>query len=105
MPIIGCRTDSFPLFYTAESAYPVSYSFDTYEQISNFAKIHWEMEEKGIILANPIPSQDALPSDQIEALVNIAVKEANEKNILGKDATPYPLKRLGELSDGQTKKQ
>ncbi len=104
VPIIGCITDSFPLFYTAASTYPVSYSFDTYEQISKFAKMHWEMGEKGIILANPIPSQDALPSDQIEAWVNIAVKEANEKNIVGKDVTPYLLKRLGELSGGETKK-
>jgi len=103
VPIIGYQTQNFPLFYTASSEYPVSYQFDTVKKVAHFAKTHWALGEKGIVLANPIPMEAALSEMDVEKWLDIALKEASEQSISGKDVTPFLLKRLGELSKGLTK--
>ncbi|GBM66834.1 Pseudouridine-5'-phosphate glycosidase [Araneus ventricosus] len=56
--------------------------------------------ESGILLAVPIPGEYHKQGLKTESVIEEALKEAREKNILGRDVTPFVLKRVQELSDG-----
>jgi pseudouridine-5'-phosphate glycosidase/pseudouridine kinase len=53
--------------------------------------------ESGLLFANPIPEQSAIPAAEMTAAIELAVSEANEKGFTGSTNTPYVLSRLREL--------
>ncbi|KLO96253.1 carbohydrate kinase, contains PfkB domain [Fusarium fujikuroi] len=54
--------------------------------------------ESGLLFANPIPEEFGIPAPEMQAYVEQAVREANEKGFTGSANTPYILGRLKELT-------
>lgn len=54
--------------------------------------------ESGLLLANPIPREFAVPSREMSDAIELAVREADEKGFTGSRNTPYVLQRLKELT-------
>ena len=55
-------------------------------------------------MANPILLQDEIPSTEIAPLIAFAVSDAKKHGILGKEVTPFLLKRLAEITEGRSLK-
>lgn len=53
--------------------------------------------ESGLLFANPIPEEFAVPSEQMRTAIEKALAEAVEQGYTGSANTPYILKRLREL--------
>jgi pseudouridine-5'-phosphate glycosidase len=103
VPVIGYQTDSLPAFYTRESEHSIDYRLDTADQIALALKAKWEMNlNGGVVIANPIPVEFAMPTDTITNAVNTALAEAEEQGILGKESTPFLLARVCELTGGNS---
>ncbi|KAG0314489.1 hypothetical protein BGZ99_008090 [Dissophora globulifera] len=60
--------------------------------------------QSGIIIGVPIPEADAMDDDIVGEAINVAVKEAEEQKIFGKEITPFLLKRVNELTGGNSLK-
>lgn len=58
--------------------------------------------EGGMVIANPIPEQFAMPESKINAAIEQAVAESVEQGIQGKDSTPFLLARVAELTGGDS---
>lgn len=56
------------------------------------------------MVANPVPQADALSKAYIDQIIEDAVKEADDKGISGKDATPFLLGKIVDKSDGKSLK-
>ncbi|KAF4975902.1 hypothetical protein FZEAL_7375 [Fusarium zealandicum] len=54
--------------------------------------------ESGLLFANPIPEEFGIPAPEMQAFIEQAVSEANEKGFTGSANTPYILGRLKELT-------
>ncbi len=54
----------------------------------------------GIVIANPIPAEDEIPADEIGVIIDRALADMDELGIHGKDATPYLLGRIVEITAG-----
>ncbi|KPM34969.1 Pseudouridine-metabolizing bifunctional protein [Neonectria ditissima] len=54
--------------------------------------------ESGLLFANPIPEKFGIPAPEMQAAIELAVNEANEKGFTGSANTPYILNRLKELT-------
>ena len=104
VPIVGYKTNSFPLFYTDTSPYDLQQRENNAEDIANLAMIHWDLGLKGMIVANPIPFDDSLNPKEISFFIDQAIEEINKNDISGKSVTPFLLKRVSELSKGKTLK-
>ncbi len=102
IPLLGYKTSDFPAFYSSNSGLPVSDKMDSLEDVLELSQRHWEIGGKGILLAVPIPESDSLPRDEVEKWIQQAQKEIRDKGLSGPATTPFLLKRLGELSSGQT---
>ncbi|MCH7670083.1 MAG: pseudouridine-5'-phosphate glycosidase [Acidobacteria bacterium] len=103
VPVVGYRTDDFPAFFSRSSGLAVSVRLDTPREIADMLAAHWEFGlETGVVIANPISQEDAIPVSDIDQMVVAALAAATEEGISGKDVTPFLLKYLNEASSGAT---
>jgi pseudouridine-5'-phosphate glycosidase/pseudouridine kinase len=94
----------FPAFYSANSGckVPIAATHQHAAQLIH-SNILFNMQS-GMIFGVPIPSEYDAAGEKIQAVVEQAVQEAKEAGIdrRGKEVTPWLLKRVGELSQGQS---
>ena len=101
VPTIGYKTKSFPSFYSTHSGYSNSYKADTFKEIASLINYHKSLE-RGIIISNPPPKNFAIDPEKVNNWIDVAEKEAEKLNIIGKEITPFILKRLREISKNKT---
>jgi pseudouridine-5'-phosphate glycosidase len=53
-------------------------------------------------VANPLPIDEQLDPGQHDAVLEEALRRAEEKGIVGKDITPFLLKSIVELTGGES---
>ena len=54
----------------------------------------------GIAIVNPIPAEDEIPAAEISVIIEQALAEMEAKGIHGKEATPFLLGRVVEITKG-----
>ncbi len=101
VPVVGYGTDEFPSFYSRSSGYAVPMRADSPEEIAALMRAQDDLGLRaGINVANPIPADEQIPRDRIDAVIERALADADERGVIGKDITPYLLGRIVELTDG-----
>ena len=103
VPVLGYQTEELPAFYTRESGLKVNYKVDTPKEIALIMK---EKKENalngGILITNPIPKEYALDKKVIDKAIEEALNKAEQQGIKGKAVTPFLLKTIVELTDGES---
>lgn len=103
VPVLGFGTKELPAFYTRSSGFYVDYRMDTVQELAAAFKAQGDMGLKGgMLVTNPIPEQYAMPLEVINAAIDQAIAEANDKGIHGKETTPFLLARVAELTGGNS---
>ena len=103
VPVVGYGTDEFPSFYSRTSGIKLIDQVDTPQDAAALLKAHWGLGlNNGVLLAVPIPAEQALDPVEIDRVIQQALREADEKQVTGKDVTPFLLARLVELSGGSS---
>lgn len=103
VPVVGFGADELPAFYTRESGFKVDWRVDSAEELAAALKAKWDLGIKGgVVVANPIPAADAMPKAAIDAAIETALSEADAMGVSGKDATPFLLARIAELTGGDS---
>lgn len=99
---IGYKTEYFPMFYNGLSKEKI-YRVDNENEI---AKMYCEKNNIGlksaILVANPIQNEYIIDQQKMDEYMKVVEYELQQKEIHGKEVTPYMLKRLVELSNGKT---
>ncbi|RDA88153.1 hypothetical protein CP532_6769 [Ophiocordyceps camponoti-leonardi (nom. inval.)] len=54
--------------------------------------------ESGLLFANPIPREAAIPSEELSVAIEQAVREAADQGFTGSSNTPFVLRRLKQLA-------
>jgi pseudouridine-5'-phosphate glycosidase len=54
----------------------------------------------GVLVGNPVPEAEALPTEVVRSAVERAIAEAAAASIAGPALTPWLLARIATLSDG-----
>lgn len=103
VPVIGFGTEELPAFYTRQSGFRVDYRIDTVQELASAFKTQNELGFRGgMLVTNPIPEEHAMPLDTINAAIEQALAECEEKGIHGKETTPFLLARVAELTGGNS---
>lgn len=103
VPVLGYQTKELPAFYTRKSGIALEYSFDAPLELAMIIKEKRKAHlHGGLLITNPIPEEYALDENLMNQSVNRALKEADEKGIHGKDVTPFLLRRVVELTGGES---
>ena len=103
VPVLGFKTSELPCFYTRSSGLKVDYEIKDYEEA---AKIIYEKRQLkldgGILITNPIPTEYEMDGEIINNAINQALKEMDELGIKGKESTPFLLKRITDITGGDS---
>ena len=101
VPVLGYGTDDFPAFFARTSGHKVDHRFDTPRQLAEVIEAQHRLGfNTGILIANPIPEQAAMPAAELEAVIGEACRDAERAGILGKALTPFLLKSINEATGG-----
>lgn len=105
VPVIGYQTDDFPAFYSRSSGVRAQTRVDSAEEAARVIKTHWDLGfTSGVLIGVPVPREYATPREAIEPFIERALREAEAHKITGNQATPFLLKRLAELTQGESVK-
>lgn len=103
VPVVGYQTDTLPAFYSRDSGFPVDYRLETAAEAADAMKIKWDMNlDGGMVIAVPIPEEHALASDEIDSVIDDAIKEMQRQGITGKDTTPFLLASIAGRTAGRS---
>lgn len=101
VPVLAFGSDEFPSFYSRSSGHAAPMRVDTAAEVAAVMDAKWSLGiGGGIVVANPIPEADEIPADEIGVIIERALADMDALGIHGKDATPYLLGRIVEITGG-----
>jgi pseudouridine-5'-phosphate glycosidase len=103
VPVIGYDTKIFPSFWLRESAFTLDWSVDTAAEVAAVMKAQDGLGHgQGIVVANPVPADQAWEREEHDRILTLALHEADEAGVTGKAVTPFLLLKIVELSGGRS---
>jgi pseudouridine-5'-phosphate glycosidase len=102
--VLGYRTDRFPGFYLADSGHAVGWRVETADEVADIlaARPGDGTQELGLVLANPISTDDELERGLHDRLLESGLAAAAQQDVRGKDVTPFLLDWFHTESRGES---
>ena len=103
VPVFGLGTDEFPAFYRRSTGLPVDRRYDSIAELASAVRVHLSLGlDTGVLIANPIPVEDEMPSDLYDRAIHTALSDADASAIRGRALTPFLLDRMRVLTGGES---
>ncbi|MGV7208692.1 pseudouridine-5'-phosphate glycosidase [Oxalobacteraceae bacterium A2-2] len=103
VPVVSVGQRGFPAFFTRESGFNADFQLDTPAEQAAFIQAKWALGlEGGVVVSNPVPADEAMPKEEIDAITEQALREAGEQGVSGKNVTPFLLARIKQLTGGRS---
>ena len=103
VPVLGYQTDELPAFYCRRSGFSVSARMGGPLEIAQCMQAKFACNLKGgLIVANPIPPEYAMPEDIMNNCIQTALRMADKNGIHGQGLTPFLLETVKELTHGDS---
>jgi pseudouridylate synthase len=98
VPVLGWRTSTLPMFYSATGGPPVSAVVTAAAEVARITAAHWLLNgSTGVLLTRPPES-----SLDIEPILAEAVAQVDERGVRGQSVTPAVLALVHEMSEGRS---
>lgn len=103
VPVVANGTDEFPAFFSRVSGHAAPMRLDTPGEFAALMAAKWRLGlSGGVAIVNPIPVEDEIPAEEIGGIIEQALAEMKEQAIQGKEATPFLLGRIVEITHGSS---
>ncbi|MET0134519.1 MAG: pseudouridine-5'-phosphate glycosidase [Kibdelosporangium sp.] len=103
IPLVGYRCDDFPAYYSVSSGQPNPRRIDDLADLAKAIRLHWEVgNDSAFVVTHPIAEADALPSEEVYALIHEKIAEAQRVGISGPEVTPHILGAVAAATKGAT---
>jgi pseudouridylate synthase len=101
VPVVALGQPEVPGFFARSSGIQAPASVNDADEAAALARVHLELGlGTAVLVCVPVPDRDALPPDQANGAIEVAILEASEHHISGQALTPWLLARIAELTDG-----
>lgn len=101
VPVLGWQHDDFPAFYTRSSGLPVPHRVETAAEVAAVL-VHGTRQASGVLVGVPIPEADELDPTELDAVLAMALSDAEAAGIVGAAITPFVLERIGVATQGRS---
>jgi len=103
IPVVTIGQDEFPSFYSRKSGFNSPLRLDTADEIANLLQTKWNLRLIGsVLIANPVPGDQQIAADEMEAHIQKALNAATVNKISGKEVTPFLLKYIADNTKGES---
>ena len=101
VPVLAYGTDEFPAFFSRSSGHAAPMRVDSPAEVAAVMAAKWGLGiAGGVSVVNPIPEADEIPAGEINGIIERALADMAERGIHGKEATPFLLARIVEITGG-----
>ena len=101
--VVGFGTNAFPGFYLTDSGHAVDWRADTPEDIARSITARAALGITGaLVVANPLPLASQLDPDLHDRVLEEGLRMAQQRNVTGKDVTPFLLDHFHRATHGQS---
>jgi len=100
VPTVAYQTDEFPAFFSPHSGISTPARVDSAEEV---ASAYWAARDLGLThgMMCAVPNHDPAGA-HVEDAIQFALAEADAKGIAGQAVTPFLLKRIAEITGGDS---
>jgi pseudouridine-5'-phosphate glycosidase len=101
--LVGFQTNWFPSFYSSRSDIKLAHSVNNPVDIVNIYKSNIEHKiNSSLLVVNPVPEKHQIPPNKINKIIFDSILRMNEKNIVGKDTTPFLLQEIAKQTKNRS---
>ena len=99
--VLGYGTDEFPSFWLRSSGHPLDWSVPDAAAVAAVMASRDELgQSSAIVVANPLPVDEQLDPATHDRALEEALRRAEEKQVTGKEVTPFLLETIVEITGG-----
>lgn len=101
--VLGWQCAELPAFYSHVSGLPIDERVDNPDEVAAVVRERDQLGlQSAVIVAVPVPREFEIERSELETILDVALAAAANKNITGKEMTPFLLSQLSALSGGKT---
>lgn len=101
--VIGYGTDELPAFFSRSSGLPVDSRLNSPKDVADVIQARRQLNlQSGILVTVPVPAEAEFELAEAEAAIIQATEEADAAGIIGPAATPWLLRRVSDLTGGES---
>jgi len=101
--VLGFGCDELPAFYSSKSGLIVDQKVETAQEAAEIVMARDNLKmQSAILLTVPVPREFEIETAELENILSRSLRSAEEKNIHGKEITPFLLSQMSERSAGKT---
>ncbi len=100
VPVLTYGSDDFPMFYSRTSGVASPRRADSAGEVARILAQRLLWEQGGLLLAVPIPEQDAIPAAEIREAIETALSRTQD--VSGAAVTPVVLEQIAEITAGRS---
>lgn len=103
VPVLTYQSDEFANFYSNSSGLKLNNRVNNPQEIAKIIYTQRKLNiNGGLLVSNPIPKEHEISKDIIDDVIKDALHLCKEKNIKGKEVTPFLLKEIVRLTKGES---
>ena len=101
--VVGYQCDELPAFYSRGSGLPIDARADSPPEVVKIIRSQRELGiTSALLVAVPVPEAAEVSAELLEQVLRGSLQEAEQKQIAGREVTPFLLARMSEASEGAT---
>ena len=101
VPVLAYGTNQFPAFFSRTSGHEAPMRADSAREVAEVMAAKWNLGiAGGVAVVNPIPTVDEIPATEINGIIDQAIADMEARGVHGKEATPFLLGRIVEITGG-----
>lgn len=99
--VVGYRTSRFPAFWLSDSGYDLDWRVESPADIADIMVARDALgEQAALLVANPLPADQQLDPEMLNAALATALRDAADGGIRGKEVSPFLLDRILRVTGG-----
>jgi pseudouridine-5'-phosphate glycosidase len=101
--VVGYGTDEFPSFWLRSSGHQLDWAVPDAEAVASIMEAREQLELcSALVVANPVTFEQQLDPTTHDRALDEALQRAEEKQVGGKEVTPFLLQSIVELTGGES---
>jgi pseudouridine-5'-phosphate glycosidase len=101
--VIGYQCDEMPAFYSRSSGLPVDVQVDSPEEVGQIFLAQQALKiEHALLVTVPVPEEFEVSAADLARTLDAALVEAERRQVVGRELTPFLLSRMAQTSEGAT---
>ena len=101
--VVGYQCDEFPAFYSRSSGLPIDTRANSPAEVVALFRAQRALQiDSALLVTVPVPEQFEVPHEQLQIVLDHALKNADRNGVTGRELTPFLLSQMAEHSHGST---